>query len=204
MYRVDVVASEISNAAQKFKTPLVLNLKDVNDNAPRLNMDYPLFFCYPLRGGDRTLIRATDDDEQKFYSTITFSLKDDVATRNNWEILKVNATHAYLSPRHTNFEEKVYTVPMIISDNGVPPLEREVNLEVNICTCSSENSCFIPVEREHSKPSTGQAIGILLGVLIVIGVIVGGAFFHMRYKEKNKKSQQKDAKDQTECDKLNA
>ncbi|NP_001186424.2 cadherin-17 precursor [Gallus gallus] len=205
VYRVDVVASEISNAAQKFKTPLVLNLKDVNDNAPRLNMDYPLFFCYPLRGGDRTLIRATDDDEQKFYSTITFSLKDDVATRNNWEILKVNATHAYLSPRHTNFEEKVYTVPMIISDNGVPPLEREVILEVNICTCSSENSCFIPVEREHSKPSTGQAIGILLGVLIVIGVIVGGAFFHMRYKEKNKKkSQQKDAKDQTECDKLNA
>lgn len=41
----------------------------------------------------------------------------------------LTATHAYLSPRHTNFEEKVYTVPMIISDNGVPPLEREVNLE---------------------------------------------------------------------------
>ncbi|XP_065608901.1 cadherin-17 [Cyrtonyx montezumae] len=202
VYRVDVVASEINNAAQKFKTPLVLNLKDVNDNPPRLNMDYPVFFCYPLSGGEKALIRATDDDEQKFYSTITFSLKDDTDTINNWEISKVNATHAYLSPRHTNFDEKVYTAPIIINDNGVPPLEREVNLEVNICTCSSEKSCFIQVEREHSKPSTGQAIGILLGVLLIIGAIVGGAFFHMKYKEK-KKSQQKDVKDQSECDKLN-
>ncbi|OXB79901.1 UNVERIFIED_CONTAM: hypothetical protein H355_000931, partial [Colinus virginianus] len=202
VYRVDVVASEINNAAQKFKTPLVLNLKDVNDNPPRLNMDYPVFFCYPLSGGEKALIRATDDDEQKFYSTITFSLKDDTDTRNNWEISKVNATHAYLSPRHTNFDEKVYTAPIIMNDNGAPPLEREVNLEVNICTCSSEKSCFIQVEREHSKPSTGQAIGILLGVLIIIGAIVGGAFFHMKYKEK-KKSQQKDVKDQSERDKLN-
>ncbi|XP_042695870.1 cadherin-17 [Centrocercus urophasianus] len=204
-YRVNVVASEINNAAQKFTAPLVLNLKDVNDNPPRLNMDYPVFFCYPLRGGEKALIQATDDDEQKFYTTITFSLKDDIDTRNNWEISKVNATHAYLSPKHTNFEEKVYTAPMIINDNGVPQLEREVALEVSICTCSSENSCFIQVEREHSKPSTGQAIGILLGVLIVIGAIIGGAFFHMKYKEKNKKkSQQKDAKDQSESDKLNA
>ncbi|OXB69395.1 hypothetical protein ASZ78_004885 [Callipepla squamata] len=202
VYRVDVVASEINNAAQKLKTPLVLNLKDVNDNPPRLNMDYPVFFCYPLSGGEKALIRATDDDEQKFYSTITFSLKDDTDTRNNWEISKVNATHAYLSPRHTNFDEKVYTAPIIMNDNGAPPLEREVNLEVNICTCSSEKSCFIQVEREHSKPSTGQAIGILLGVLIIIGAIVGGAFFHMKYKEK-KKSQQKDVKDQSERDKLN-
>ncbi|NXC49567.1 CAD17 protein, partial [Penelope pileata] len=130
------------NAAQKFKTPLELRLQDVNDNPPRLNMDYPTFFCYPLSGGQRALIRATDDDEQKFYSTITFSLKDDIDTRNNWEISKVNATYSYLSPKHTNFEEKVYTVPMIITDNGRPPLQREVNLEVNICTCSSEQSCF--------------------------------------------------------------
>lgn len=53
-------------------------------------MDYPVFFCYPLRGGEKALIRATDDDEQKFFSTITFSLKDDIDTRNNWEISKVN------------------------------------------------------------------------------------------------------------------
>lgn len=40
---------------------------------------------------------------------------------------------------------------------------------VSICKCSSENSCFIEIEREHSWPTAGQAIGILLAVLIIIG-----------------------------------
>ncbi|KFR01704.1 Cadherin-17, partial [Nipponia nippon] len=130
------------NAAQKSKATLTLHLRDVNDNPPQLAMDYPPFFCHPLNGGERALIQATDADEQRYFSAFTFSLANDMNTRNNWEISKVNATHAYLSPKHANFEEKVYNVPVIINDNGEPPLERRVNLEVNICQCSSEKSCF--------------------------------------------------------------
>nr|XP_013797367.1 PREDICTED: cadherin-17 isoform X1 [Apteryx mantelli mantelli] len=202
-YEVQIVASESNNVAQKSKATFIINLKDVNDNPPRLAMNSALFFCHPLSGGERTLIQATDDDEQKFYSTFTFSLKDDMNTRNNWEISKINSTHAYLSPKHTNLEEKVYNVPVIINDNGRPPLEAEINLEVNICKCSSEKSCFIEVQREHSWPSTGQAIGILLGVLLIIGSIIGGVFFHMKYKQKDKKkSDREDVKDQAELHSL--
>ncbi|NXG12428.1 CAD17 protein, partial [Sakesphorus luctuosus] len=137
-------SDEISlyNAAQKSKTSLILHLSDVNDNLPHLAMDSPAFFCYPVHGGEKTLIRATDADEQWFYSKFTFSLADEMNTRNNWEISKVNATHAYLSPKHPNFEEKVYKVPIILNDNGKPPLENKVYLKVSICTCSSEKSCF--------------------------------------------------------------
>ncbi|XP_076188283.1 cadherin-17 [Aptenodytes patagonicus] len=202
MYMVDVVASELNNAAQKSKTTLILHLKDVNDNPPLLAMDYPPFFCHPLSGGERAFLQATDADEQG-YSTFTFSLAGDMNTRNNWEISKVNATHAYLSPKHANFEEKVYNIPVIINDNGKPPLERKVNLEVNVCRCSSEKSCFIEVQRQHYWPTTGQAIGILIGVLLVIGFIIGGVFFHMKYKQKNeKKSHQKGVKDKSELNRL--
>ncbi|NWR30173.1 CAD17 protein, partial [Tachuris rubrigastra] len=121
---------------------LILHLQDVNDNLPYLAMDYPAFFCYPVRGGEKTLIQATDADEQLFYSKFNFSLADEMNTRNNWEISKVNATHAYLSPKHSNFEEKTYNVPIILNDNGNPSLENKVNLKVSICTCSSEKSCF--------------------------------------------------------------
>ncbi|NWS71766.1 CAD17 protein, partial [Crotophaga sulcirostris] len=134
-------SNQFSLCAQS-KATLVLQLRDVNDNPPRLAMDYPPFFCYPLTGGERALIEATDDDKQWYFSTFTFSLMDDMNTINNWEISKVNATHAYLFPKHTNFEERVYHVPVIINDNGKPPLEGKVNLEVNICKCSSEKSCF--------------------------------------------------------------
>ncbi|NXY15586.1 CAD17 protein, partial [Atrichornis clamosus] len=142
IYSIEVAVSELNNAAQKSKAPLILHLRDVNDNLPYLATDYPAFFCYPLSGGEKTLIQAVDADEQWFLSKFTFSLADDMNTRNNWEISEVNATHAYLSPKHANFEEKVYNVPIVLSDNGNPPLENKVNLKVSICTCSSEKSCF--------------------------------------------------------------
>ncbi|XP_064010058.1 cadherin-17 [Pogoniulus pusillus] len=203
IYTVDVVASEMNNAAQQSRATLVLHLKDVNDNPPRLDTDNPPFFCYPLSGGERALIQAVDADELWWYSSFSFSLADDLPARSNWEISKFNATHAYLSPKHTQFEEKVYYVPVTINDNGKPPLEGKVNLGVNICKCSSEKSCFIEVQREHSWPTAGQAFGILFGVLLVIGAIVGGAFWHMRRKEKDEnKSQEKDAKDKSELNRL--
>uniref|UniRef100_A0A8C5T7S6 Cadherin 17 n=1 Tax=Malurus cyaneus samueli TaxID=2593467 RepID=A0A8C5T7S6_9PASS len=193
MYSVEVVVSEVS---------LVLHLLDVNDNYPQLATDYPTFFCYPVSGGEKTLIQAIDADEQLYYSKFTFSLADDMNARMNWEISKANATHAYLSPKHGNFEEKEYNVPVILNDNGNPALENKVNLKVSICKCSSENSCFIEIDRDHSWPTPGQAIGILIGVLLIIGAILAAVFLHMKYKEKNGKSHHKDAKDNAELDRL--
>ncbi|NXE66287.1 CAD17 protein, partial [Calcarius ornatus] len=137
-----ILLNSTDNAAQKSKVSLTLHLLDVNDNYPQIATDYPTFFCYPVSGGERTLIQATDADEQLFFSKFTFSLADEMNARNNWEISKFNATHAYLSLKHGNFEEKVYDVPIILNDNGKPPLENKVNLKVSICKCSTENSCF--------------------------------------------------------------
>ncbi|NXI50568.1 CAD17 protein, partial [Chloroceryle aenea] len=141
MYSVEVVASELHNPAQKSQTTLVLNLLDVNDNPPTVAMDKLPFFCYPVRGGERAFIQAVDADELRYYTAFSFSLADE-NTKRNWDLSRVNTTYAYLSPKHANFEEKVYNVPVIINDNGEPPLERRVNIEVSICKCSSEKSCF--------------------------------------------------------------
>ncbi|XP_063247156.1 cadherin-17 [Prinia subflava] len=202
IYSIEVVASELNNANQRSRVSLVLQLLDVNDNPPQIATDHPTFFCYPVSGGERTLIRATDADEQLFYSKFTFSLANEMNARNNWEISKFNATHAYLSPKHANFEEKTYDVPIILNDNGNPPLENKVNLKVSICKCSSENSCFIEIDPEHSWPTVGQAVGTLLGVLLIIGAILTGVFCHMKHKEKNEKSHPKDAKDSAELNRL--
>ncbi|NWY10511.1 CAD17 protein, partial [Aphelocoma coerulescens] len=134
--------SDQTSLCAKSKVFLILRLRDVNDNRPQLAMDYPAFFCYPVSGGERTLIQATDADEHFFYSKFTFSLANEMNTGNNWAISTFNATYAYLSPKHANFEEKEYNVPIILNDNGKPPLENKVNLKVSICKCSSENSCF--------------------------------------------------------------
>lgn len=46
----------------------------------------------------------------------------------------LTATHAHLSPKHGNFEEKTYEVPIILNDNGKPPLENKVNHKGILCT----------------------------------------------------------------------
>uniref|UniRef100_A0A8C8RU58 Cadherin 17 n=1 Tax=Pelusios castaneus TaxID=367368 RepID=A0A8C8RU58_9SAUR len=168
-YIVQVTATEETKESQSSTAVLTLHIKDVNDNPPRLAKDNFLFFCHPLHGGERAEIVATDDDEQMYAPEFTFSLGDGENIKSTWEISRINGTHAYLSPKHTNLEEKYYSIPLIINDNGKPPLERNVNLQVKICRCSDDKRCFIEAEHHHGLPSTGMAVGILLGIVIFIG-----------------------------------
>uniref|UniRef100_A0A8C3RYZ8 Cadherin 17 n=1 Tax=Chelydra serpentina TaxID=8475 RepID=A0A8C3RYZ8_CHESE len=168
-YKVQVTATEQNKTSQRSTAVFILYIKDVNDNPPRLAKGHHLFFCHPLRGGVRAEIQATDDDEQLYSPEFTFSLGDSENIKSDWEISRIDGTHAYLSPKHTNLEEKYYSIPLIINDNGKPPLEGNLNLQVNVCRCSDEQRCFIEVEKHSGMPSTGMAVGILLGVLIFIG-----------------------------------
>lgn len=68
----------------------MLQLLDVNDNLPQIATDYPTFFCYPVRGGEKTLIQAIDADELPLFPKFTFSLADEMNARNNWEVSKFN------------------------------------------------------------------------------------------------------------------
>ncbi|XP_039378955.1 cadherin-17 [Mauremys reevesii] len=195
-YKVQVTATEENKTSQSSTAIFIIHIKDVNDNPPRLAKGNNLFFCHPLRGGVRAEIQATDDDEQLYPPEFTFSLGGGENIKSDWEISRIDGTHAYLSPKHIHLEEKQYSIPLIINDNGKPPLERDLNLQVNVCRCSDEGSCFIEVENHSGMPSTGMAVGILLGVLIFIGLVVGGVF--LRMKNKKRKELKKNAADPSE------
>ncbi|KAH1178162.1 cadherin-17 [Mauremys mutica] len=195
-YKVQVTATEENKTSQSSTANFIIHIKDVNDNPPRLAKGNHLFFCHPLRGGERAEIQATDDDEQLYPPEFTFSLGGSENIKSDWEIYRIDGTHAYLSPKRTNLEEKQYSIPLIINDNGKPPLKGDLNLQVNVCRCSDEGRCFIKVENHSGMPSTGMAVGILLGVLIFIGLVVGGVF--LRMKNKKRKELKKNAADPSE------
>ncbi|XP_050796759.1 cadherin-17 isoform X2 [Gopherus flavomarginatus] len=190
-YRVQVTATEENKKSQSSTAIFIMHIKDVNDNPPRLAKGNHLFFCHPLRGEVKAEIQATDDDEQLYPPEFTFSLGGGENIKSDWEISRIDGTHAYLSPKHTNLEEKQYSIPLIINDNGKPPLEGDLNLQVNVCRCSDEGRCFIEVENHSGMPSTGMAVGLLLGVLLFIGLVVGGVF--LRMKNKTRKELNKNA-----------
>lgn len=94
-----------------------LILTDVNDNPPRLAKDYTdLFFCHPLSAPGSLIFEATDDDQQFFRGPhFTFSIASE-SLQNDWQVSKINGTHARLSTRHTDFEEREYVVLIRIND----------------------------------------------------------------------------------------
>uniref|UniRef100_A0A8C0TDC4 Cadherin-17 n=1 Tax=Canis lupus familiaris TaxID=9615 RepID=A0A8C0TDC4_CANLF len=129
VYRVQVVATEVGGSSLSSVATFHLALSDVNDNPPRLATDHPhLFLCHPLQAPGSVIFEATDDDQQFFRGPrFTFSLGSKVL-ENDWEVKRINGSHAKLSTKHTNFEERVYSVPIHISDGGEPELKGTVSL----------------------------------------------------------------------------
>uniref|UniRef100_A0A8C6ZZL5 Cadherin-17 n=1 Tax=Neovison vison TaxID=452646 RepID=A0A8C6ZZL5_NEOVI len=153
MYVVHVVATEIGGSYLSSIASFHLTLSDVNDNPPRLAKDDAgLFLCHPLQTTGSVIFEATDDDQQSFLGPqFTFSL-DSEFLQNNWEVSKINGTHAKLSTKHTHFEERVYNVPIRIKDGGRPPLERVVSLPGIILAV-----VFIRIKKNGGKDNVESA-----------------------------------------------
>ncbi|KAF7246250.1 Cadherin-17 [Varanus komodoensis] len=92
--------------------------------------------------------------------------------------------HAYIFPKNKSLEAKRYVIPIKINDNAQPPMEGIVYLTVNICRCVEER-CFIEVEKVNNFPTVGMAVGILIAVFAVIGIILGIVFYRMKYKKQD-------------------
>ncbi|XP_062935929.1 cadherin-17 isoform X1 [Cynocephalus volans] len=183
LYRVRVVATEVGGSSLSATTDFLLTLTDVNDNPPRLVKNYTgLFLCYPLNAPGSVIFEATDDDQQSLRGLhFTFSLGSE-SLQNHWEVSKINGTHARLSTKHTDFEERLYEIPIRINDGGRPPLEGTVSLPVTFCTCV-EGRCFRPAGHQAGIPTMGMAVGILLTTFLVIGIILAVVFIRI---QKNK------------------
>ncbi|XP_044280260.1 cadherin-17 [Varanus komodoensis] len=182
-YIVYIVATEQTKAAQSSTAKLILNLKDVNDNHPMLSKEFA-YFCHPLQGNEKALIEVYDPDQYSFLSRFTYSLVGGDTIQNNWNVSKLNGKHAYIFPKNKSLEAKRYVIPIKINDNAQPPMEGIVYLTVNICRCVEER-CFIEVEKVNNFPTVGMAVGILIAVFAVIGIILGIVFYRMKYKKQD-------------------
>uniref|UniRef100_A0A8C3WN78 Cadherin-17 n=1 Tax=Catagonus wagneri TaxID=51154 RepID=A0A8C3WN78_9CETA len=180
LYQVQVVATEVGGSSLSSTANFHLTLTDVNDNPPRLVKEYTgLFFCYPPKAPGSLVFEATDDDQQPLLGPrFTFSLGSE-SLQKDWEVSKINGTHASLSTKHTDFEEKVYHIPILISDSGRPPLQGTVSLAVAFCSCVEER-CFQPAGHLPGIPTVGVAVGILLTTFLVIGIILAVVFIRMK------------------------
>lgn len=203
-YTVDVIATESRNPQMSSSVTFHLYLDDVNDNRPQLAKDYlgDFSYCYPLSKPESFEFSAVDYDSPPHGLALKFRLGGNESTVKDWNIQYVNGSTARLTMMHSNFPKGHIFVPVIIRDNGRPPLEANVTVPVEICTCTSNNKCERTSLESTGISNVGLALGILFGTLAVIGIIIAAVFISIN--KKKKKTSTGDAINATETVTLSA
>ncbi|KAF6302816.1 desmocollin 3 [Rhinolophus ferrumequinum] len=147
---------------------LVINIEDVNDNAPEILQDY-LVICKPKM--EYTDISAVDHDDLIHGAPFYFSMPNTSPEINRiWTLSKVNDTAARLSYRkNAQFQE--YKIPITVKDREGQSVTKA--LRVNLCDCTHPSQC-VATSRSAGGISLGKwaILAILLGVALLSSVLL--------------------------------
>lgn len=148
-----------TDGAWRSETPLTITIQDQNDNAPEFEYSYYSFNFPELQQKNSFVgqVIATDRDKQGPNSIISYSLQQpsdlfsiDPATGEILSKFKMNykRTSINASPENT------YSVIVVATDNGKPPMSSECLVTINVVDANNnapkfkEHEKFVPVPKD--------------------------------------------------------
>ncbi|VVD04616.1 unnamed protein product [Leptidea sinapis] len=135
------------DGAWRSETPLTITIQDQNDNAPEFEYSYYSFNFPELQSKNSYIgqVIATDKDKQGPNSIISYSLQQtsdlfsiDPATG---EILS-KFTMNYKRTTANSSPENSYSVTVVATDNGKPPMSSECLVTINIVDANNNKPKF--------------------------------------------------------------
>lgn len=162
-YILKVVASD---GAWRAETPITITIQDQNDNAPEFEHSYYSFNFPELQnvGAFVGQIIATDRDKQGPNSVISYSLQSpspifsvDPATGEIFSKTQIQYKHSQL----ISSPENMFSLTIMATDNGKPPLYSECLVNINIVDANNnppkfEHKEYLSPLPEHAHP--GQLV----------------------------------------------
>ncbi|KAM6430606.1 cadherin-15 isoform 2-T3 [Liasis olivaceus] len=135
---------------------LSIEVLEVNDQAP---------FLFPTKGelcqeGGGLVLSATDEDLAPHAAPFHFRFAPSSA--HNWTLRHPNDTHVLLQPP-TDVAEGLHTLPLLVSDSGIPPRVRKQLLNVSVCACNRWGTCGA-----RAAATVAVVAGLSLGALMTI------------------------------------
>lgn len=147
------------DGAWRSETPLTITIQDQNDNAPEFEYSYYSFNFPELQKKNSFVgqVIATDRDKQGPNSIISYSLQQtsdlfsiDPATGEILSkfVMNYKRTSVNLSPENT------YSVVVVATDNGKPPMSSECLVTINVVDANNnapkfkEHEKFVPVPKD--------------------------------------------------------
>ncbi|KAF3833131.1 hypothetical protein F7725_026796 [Dissostichus mawsoni] len=160
-HNITVTATEVRNHSQISRAIVAIRVMDINDNAPEFATEYEAFLCENGKPGQVIqTVSAVDKDDPiqghyfDYHNSISVLAKHDTFRRQKQEI---------------------YFLPIIVTDNGNPPMSSTNTLTIRVCGCSKDGivqSCNVEAYVLPIGLSMGALIAILACIILLLVIVV--------------------------------
>ncbi|XP_054984974.1 cadherin-19 isoform X1 [Sorex araneus] len=189
-YNFSISAIEKYNIEQISTVLMYVQVLNVNDHVPEFPGYYETFVCENAEAGQviRT-ISAVDRDESEEVEHFYFNLSVDSTKNSSFIVIDNQDNTAVILTNRTGFslrEDTVFYLPILIADNGVPPLTGTNTLTVYVCDCDDSGSteaCSNAGFMLSLALRTQVAIAVLVCLMIIFGFVLFILFLKQRGKQ---------------------
>ncbi|KAJ8271390.1 hypothetical protein COCON_G00102490 [Conger conger] len=178
-HNITVTATEVKNHSQISRAIIAIRVLDINDNAPEFATEFEAFLCENGKPGQviQTVSAIDRDDPQNGHSFL-YSLVPEMLNNPNFTIKNNGDNSISILAKHDTFrrqKQEMYYLPIIVTDNGNPPMSSTNTLTIRVCGCSREGivqSCNVEAYVLPIGLSMGALIAILACIILLLVIVV--------------------------------
>ncbi|XP_060133904.1 cadherin-19 [Zootoca vivipara] len=143
-HNITVSATESMNPKQISKVNVYIHVRDVNEHAPEFSDYYETYVCENAGSGQVIqTISAVDKDHSVEDHHFFYYLNEEATNSSGFAVKDNQNNTARIITTRGGFhrrEQFIFTLPILIADNGSPPLTGTNTLTVTVCDCDHEPS----------------------------------------------------------------
>uniref|UniRef100_A0A8C1GNK3 Cadherin 8 n=1 Tax=Cyprinus carpio TaxID=7962 RepID=A0A8C1GNK3_CYPCA len=176
-HNITVTATEVRNHSQISRATVAIKVLDINDNAPEFASEYEAFLCENGKPGQVIqTISAVDKDNPSQGHTFHYRLE--MLNNPNFTIKNNLDNSISILAKHDSFrrqKQDTYLLPIVVTDDGEPPMSSTNTLTIQVCSCSREGnvqSCNVEAFVLPIGLSMGALIAILACIILLLVIVV--------------------------------
>ncbi|XP_031702484.1 cadherin-8 isoform X1 [Anarhichas minor] len=178
-HNITVTATEVRNHSQISRVIVAIRVMDINDNAPEFATEYEAFLCENGKPGQVIqTVSAVDKDDPIQGHYFDYRLVPEMLNNPNFTIKNNQDNSISVLAKHDTFrrqKQEMYFLPIIVTDNGNPPMSSTNTLTIRVCGCSKDGvvqSCNVEAYVLPIGLSMGALIAILACIILLLVIVV--------------------------------
>ncbi|XP_075884540.1 cadherin-8 isoform X1 [Nelusetta ayraudi] len=178
-HNITVTATEVRNHSQISRAFVTIRVMDINDNAPEFATEYEAFLCENGKPGQVIqVVSAVDRDDPIQGHFFNYRLVPEMLNNPNFTIKNNPDNSISVLAKHDAFrrqKQEMYFLPIIVTDNGNPPMSSTNTLTIRVCGCSKDGivqSCNVEAYVLPIGLSMGALIAILACIILLLVIVV--------------------------------